>query len=295
MNKRSFFWSRVFLIGLVASCAALTVAGIAATYVELPAEFAGLERSLDAICAIAFAGIAGFALGVSQMAAAMAVTLSGESHRKGLFCAFNLAVACSLVCGFISLGGIHLGAERLGLDPLWLDIAGAALCLVKPTMSFITEAARQESEAQAAALTATTDAMFYADRADSRQLERDRLTKPEASALPAPEPKPAPVSTRRPAKRKKPSIARRAVAGVLMATAGAGGVAHAEPAPGAGATEPTPISGVERSGNPRPSFDDVDRARGELERRGQNVTQDTLAAHIGCSRASVRRALGLIK
>lgn len=289
MDKRSFFWSRVFLLGLVASCAVLTVAGIAATYVDLPAEFAGLEGSLDAICALAFAGIAGFALGVSQMAAAMAVTLRAPAHRQGPLCAFNLAVGCSIICGFISLGGIHLGAERLGLDPFWLDVAGGALCLVKPTMAYLTEASREVSRLEAIARAAASDAAFYADRDKGRDLEALRYSQPPAQpqALPAP----APIRRQAKPRKRNRGVMRKVAEGVALAaaaaTAGASAPAFAE--------APAPIQGEAKLANPRPSFDDVDRAKAALEARGVQVSQSALAAHIGCSRNAVRRALGLLQ
>lgn len=286
MNKRSFLWSRIFLVGLVASCAVLTVAGIAATYVDLPAKWDG---SLDAVCAVAFAGIAGFALGVSQMAAAMAVTLQGR--REGVFCPFNLAVACSLVCGLISLGGIHLGAERLGLDPFWLDLAGGALCVVKPTMSYLTEAAREVSTLAVQSRADAAEAAFYADRSESRALEAKRLETAAPAALPAPATSSAPPPVRRQRtrnRRKGRNLIAKAATTIAIAT---GMGAAALPAHGETAA-PAPVTSTERIARPAPTLDDVERAREEMIRRGAKVTQETLAAHLGCSRKAVRKAIG---
>lgn len=295
MKERSFIWSRVFLIGLVVSTAVLTVAGVLATYfVALLPD--GWEATLTLICAAAFAGIAGFAMATSQMAAAMAQTLKG---RAGQRVAFWMAVGCAVATGLISVGGVHLGAGVLGLDPLWLDIAGGALVIVKPSMAFITQACRDAVAADAAAAEAAEHALDRAASERSANADREVLLarlKQQPSgegALPAPanDERPAlPTPTRRARRPKRRNRTARAAAAGVIATASAlgGAAAFAEAPPAivrADATPPRPAGYT-------PTLDEVEQAREALARRNLAPTQQAIADHIGCTRKGVRRALG---
>lgn len=287
MNAQSFIWSRIFLIGLVSSCAVLTVAGVAARYFDLPPSWGLSVDLLNDICALAFAGIAGFSLGVSQMAAAMAVTLKNEK-RSGMLCPFNLAVFSAAVCGLISLGGVHLGAVQLGLDWRVLDLGGLALVAVKPIMSFVTEEARAISRRKVQEIKDRDEERFWKDRADSRALEQKRLgeTGPQSPQDGATGASPEKVVRLQP----KRSTAARKAAGVLMAAAAATSGAAAPAA--AFPTEQAPVTAQARTVN-RPTQADIERAVEALKARGVEAPGSrSIAAYLGCSRHQVRLALG---
>lgn len=133
-GSRSFVLARWLVAALVFCTALLTVSGIASQYFDLGPEW---NPRLKMACAASFAGIAVFSLATSQVAASMAQTLSKSEHHVA---AFRMAVGCTLVTGAISVGGAHMGAIVLGLDPLLVDIGGLCLAFVKPCMSFVAEA-----------------------------------------------------------------------------------------------------------------------------------------------------------
>lgn len=285
MTHRSFLWSRLFLIGLVASTAVLTVAGIAATYFQLGPEW---DAALDGICAAAFAGIAGFALATSQMASAMAETLRGHAKHAA---AFKLALLISVVCGLISLGGVHLAAVQLDLDWRLLDVGGFLLAFVKPAQSFVIEAARAASLADAEAA-AMREAELETERMRERLASAERIAEARAPAPPPQITAPTVVSfnaereKRRPKKKKGQARLAKAAAAAMAATAPLPAFADQPPAI---VQDAAPLA---RPAGWKPSLDDLERASEELARRGINVSQRTLAAHMGCSRRQIRLAQG---
>lgn len=142
-SARSFVLARWLVAALVVCTALLTVSGIAAQYFDLGPEW---NARLEMACAASFAGIAVFALATSQVAAAMAQTLSKSKEHK---LAFRMAAGCTLVTGAISVGGAHMGALVLGLNPVLVDIGGLLLAFVKPCMSFVAEACDEIERAAA--------------------------------------------------------------------------------------------------------------------------------------------------
>lgn len=144
-SARSFILARWLVAALVVCTALLTVSGIAAQYFDLGPDW---NTRLEMACATSFAGIAVFALATSQVAASMAQTLSKSAEHR---IAFRMAIGCTLVTAAISVGGAHMGAIVLGLDPFLVDAAGLCLAFVKPCMSFVSEACAEIARAEALA------------------------------------------------------------------------------------------------------------------------------------------------
>lgn len=293
-RARSFFWSKLFVGGLVLCTAALTVAGISAHYFDLGADW---NATLDMICAGAFAGIAAFALATSQMAAAMAQALRGKPQFQT---AFGFACACAVICGLISVGGAHMGALVLGLDWRVVDLGGFLLAFVKPAMSVVIEAAGEAARADADEAKAKAEAEEAArierlKAMDLESAERRAMIQSGAATQdgPASPPPAAPINlaserekrAQPPAKPKaKPSGKGAKIAAAVMGSAAAlTGAAAAEPAAITRPAQPEPQART-------PSFEEMDRAIGELTARGALVSERSLARHIGVRRIDIRRA-----
>lgn len=228
-KARAFFWSRAAVGGLVISTASLAVVGVCAMFLDLPPDWAAFVR---AVCVVSFACVAGFALGVAQVATAAAQTLQGKPE---FLTAFKLALWCAVLTGCVSLAGVHLGWSLLtghtdALPPWWaVDLGGLGLAFVKPAMSFVIEACvtvdRAEIKVAEDAVTARLDAIAAEERAARRV---------RAEPTPAPSPlkgEEAPAQRRSNLKVVE-KVAGGAAAGLLlMGAAGA-------PAQAAVATEP---------------------------------------------------------
>lgn len=133
--------------GLVSSATVLTVVGVLAAFLPLGGVWQDILR---AICVTAFAAVAGFALLVSNQAAAAAHHVL--TRRRQFRATFWIALACAVICGTTSVIGVHVGwtlvavnaaPDLFGLPPVWaVDIAGGALAFTKPAMSWVIEGRR---------------------------------------------------------------------------------------------------------------------------------------------------------
>jgi len=318
-QERSFFWSRVFVGGLVVCCAVLAVGGFLATFAILPAPWPSALRWL---CVLAFAGVAGFSLGVAQMATAMAQALQGRPEH---LIAFRLAIACAVLCGLVSLAGVHLGwclisGRRDGLPEWWVvDIAGALLGAVKPAMTFVIEACRSASRADVAAAKAAADALDRA--AAERAADADRqaslrraelAARAPAAAADAATDAPEKAATAAPVASLAAERAKRASAGqgackgsgkaqggahrggALKAAVAAAATLSAASAPAlaheaAAAPLSQPAATPARPAGYLPSLDEIEQAREALHRRGIVPAFRSVAGHIGCSRHAVAK------
>lgn len=193
-SARSFVLARWLVAALVVCTALLTVSGIAAQYFDLGPKWNSIIRMC---CAASFAGIAVFALATSQVAASMAQTLSKSDGHK---LAFRMAVACTLVTGAISVGGAHMGAVALGLDPLLVDIGGFLLAFVKPSMSYVSEACAEIArEADLKEKHREQDGEWALRK---HAIERTAPPRAEAPANDTPAPKPTRFANQRAAARR---------------------------------------------------------------------------------------------
>lgn len=129
MKARDFRLAKLALWGLVLCTGALAVLGVLSLFGDV---FRGA-------CIIAFAGIAGFSLCVSQAAAACAQVLDGDKFKHARAWAYAVAV----VTGLVSVAGVYLGDAILrghppAMPPVWMMVAGGfVLGAVKPAMSFV--------------------------------------------------------------------------------------------------------------------------------------------------------------
>ncbi len=167
---RSYRWSSRFVVGLIAATAALTVAGALATFLPLSQEW---RDCLYAVCVIALASAAGLALAVSNAAVTLAQhILATDPKRSGTLA---MAIGCAIATGLVSIGGVHLGWELLvsrtgrigGIETWMVDLAGLALGVVKPAMSWVIAACCEIDAAEAKQADAVE-----ADRAHSKDMLR---------------------------------------------------------------------------------------------------------------------------
>lgn len=251
MDARAITWANRFVWGLVLSTAALAVAGIAAMFLDLPAEWVG---RLEAVCVIALACVAGFALGVANSAAAAMRSLAGD---KETIAAFWLALVVAGLTGLVSLVGVHIGWAVLTDAPQQLpsweavDAAGLGLAFVKPAMSYVIAACRdkelQERARAEAAERARLDAIAADERArrHAEQMRRIELEAAYKTAQAEPERKgvdtridtPSPRSN---SPRKHLSVVEKLAAGAAAATVLAAGMSPAEASSTSYQTEPAP-------------------------------------------------------
>lgn len=297
MKPRTFHWSNAAVLGLLFCDVALCVSGTftALRQHELTPDQVGAAKF---VCVLAFAGVAGFSLAVTQAAASVGQYLHGRGKGFAEAMAWSCAVACALVSVFgMQLAGALLnGEETFKLDAVALAAAGFFMTFVKPAMGVALSAARDVSDELAAAAKERADAADRASSERSAQADRDANTErariaAEASARAAAESAPAGnvanLADARAKKKPRPANGRRAAAaaaGAIVAVTGAGATqAAAEPAaivrP---AVEAKPVGYT-------PSMEEIEQAREALHRRGVNPAFKSVAAHIGCSRQAVAK------
>lgn len=232
MNKRTFHWSNAVVIGLLACDVALTVSGALSHLMQ--GELAAADLSLARwVCVMAFAGVTGFALGVTQAAASAAQMLHGKPEH--VF-ARRLAWICALLCAGVSVFGVEMAGDLLTgettvrLDRTLLLAAGLGLAGIKPAMSFVLNACRQIAEtdwtahlaSQRLADDAAETARRDADRTHALALAETRAkAAPETAANDATPASPAPVSPltskgETAAKRPRPAVSRYGVASLPL-------------------------------------------------------------------------------
>lgn len=137
---RSFTLSKLALWGLVLCTGALAVLGVLSLFGDAFRDFV----------IAAFAGMTGFALCVSQAAAACAQQLGRDTPW-----ARGLAYLCAGVTGLVSVAGVYLGdavlrGDHPELPPVWMMIVGGfAVGFVKPAMSFVIAACEGKERSQA--------------------------------------------------------------------------------------------------------------------------------------------------
>lgn len=170
----TFRFAKAALWGLVLCTGALAVLGVLSLFGD-PAEPTDAWRG--PIIA-AFAGMVFCSLCVSQVAAACAQQLTGETPW-----ARGLAYGCAAVTGLASVAGVFLGdavlrGDHPELPPLAFMIAGAfVLSFVKQAMSFVITACEGDAKAAAAA----QDHVLAAKDARIAQLERELAQVKKAS------------------------------------------------------------------------------------------------------------------
>lgn len=307
-RERTFPLTVLFVTGLLACTVTLGVTGGLAALLEssIDAEAVTLMRIA---CAVAFAGIVGFACAVAQVATASAQMLSGRPEHR---VAFWLAVACACLCALVSWFGVDLGGNFLNghaavrLDPSMLMVAGLGLGFVKPAMSYVREACRACERERVGALNAASDAAHMAHEAGQRQaereasLERDRIRASAPAEAPADNlvkladrRPPRPAKARQPARAGGGGRAAAALAAGATALAG-GGILPADANAAPVAIEQTAEGAVEHR---RPSIEEIDDARLILARQNaaevaqgreaRQISQRTVAAQIKVRRYDV--------
>ncbi len=260
----------------------MAVVGILTMFNALPDDLVPFMRF---VLIVAAAGVAAFALITAQMATAMAqVLLGSDEHRLAL----KLSIACALLCGLVSLAGVHLGWAVLSnhpedLPPWWaVDLGGLGLMFVKPAQAFVIEACRAVERDRLNALHAA-DAERQDKAAERRaKLESDALERRRLEA--AKNDTPPSSIVRLSDVRPKPHKGRRVVAAVMTGAAALTG-AH-----GAAAVQPPQIEQAAQRPpeHRRPSMDEIDTAREALHARGQTPSYRTVAEHLCVRLCDVR-------
>lgn len=146
MKEREFKFEKLAVSGLTWSTGALVVAGILSLLSRPlggePALWPEASPTLTVICVVAFAGMGGFSLLVSQAAAGCAQLLKGDKLRAERLTAWF----CAGVTALTSVAGVYLADSVLGghpiqLPPLPAMLVGAGLLgFIKPAMRFVLEA-----------------------------------------------------------------------------------------------------------------------------------------------------------
>lgn len=294
---RSYASTKAAVGGLIVSTAVLTVAGIAAMFLDL-GDRAG--AAFQFACVGALAAVAVFALFVSYDAARAARRCAGKPNARGTL---RAAVFCAVVCGAVSLVGVHLAwlllvesaspTLRAHLPPWWVvDLGGLLLAIVKPMMGWVTEECEQldaeERRAEEAAEAVRRDAAAAAERTLRHEERLAQIAAGAASATRVAEtPPPAAtvtdIATARPRRRNR-MVETLALAGVAAMSA------NAAPA----ATPPAPIVETQAAPDaarlPRLTQDDIRRAVAALDAKNVRVSYRNVAAELGRPRSQVERA-----